>query len=394
MHTTEIDPFADAWLDDPAPAYAAIAALGPAVWCDPRGCWILTGYSAVRSALRDTTTFTSRNGIGQRHIGNVARPNLLTVDPPEHESLRSAMGRVFQAAMVRELEPVTRACCRSLLAEALARASFDLVDDFAALLPARVIGTMLGLSDAECDDIAPAVAAFGTTVDIIEAESERAMPLRAAYDQLDEVFGAVLSRAGETTPTTAALRAAESSGELTRNQALDYCALLFTAGAETTANLIASASLLLLQHGALASIDDDPRSVDGIVEEALRLEPPLQVVFRTATADAPMGDAVVRRGDRVGLAIVAANRDPQRFHAPNRFVPSRTPNPHLSFAHGVHHCLGAALARLESRIALQELAFAAPDLGYVGTTPVPRGVRRASRGPTSLEVARRENEQE
>jgi cytochrome P450 len=385
---TDVDPFGDEWVDTPERAYAAIAGQGPVVWCVPRDCWLVVGYAEVQTALRDTTTFTSRHGIGQRHVETIARPNLLTVDPPEHAELRGVMGGIFRAVSVRDLEADTRSRCRHLLAAATRAETFDLVSDIAARLPALVIGGILGMTDV--DRIGPAIAAFGTTVDIVEAEKLRALPLRVAFEQLDQAFTELLDQAREdpthATATTTALIRAIDKGELSQTTALDYCALLFTAGAETTANLIASAALLLLRRDGLRPLRDDPETIPAIVEECLRLEPPLQVVFRTASNDTVLAGTPIGRGERVGLAIVAANRDPTRFHEPDRFDPRRAPNPHLSFAHGVHHCLGSALARQETRIALEELSRALPDLRLAEKRPPARGPRRAARGPAHLIV--------
>ncbi|MEV4973668.1 cytochrome P450 family protein [Streptomyces scopuliridis] len=397
-HLTELTSAAPDFFADPYPAYRALRAEGPVRRIRmPAGeaVWLVLGYDAVRAALGDTRL---RNDI--RHSaefdsdgGYAIGRNMLQVDPPDHTRLRALVSRQFTARRIAELEPRIRRISAGLLDAMAPAGGADLVDAYAFPLPITVICELLGVPAADRE-------AFHRWSSAIVAVTEAEAAAAGATAMTAYLTGLIEEKRrlapGEDADLLHALvRTHDSDGEegeqrdqLAPEELLGMAFLLLVAGHETTVNLISSAVHLLLRHpDQLAALRADPGLLEGAIEETLRYEPSAQIAAYRYTAE-PMtlAGTPIPRGERVVLSLAAANRDPARFADPERFDIRRDPavnRAQLAFSHGIHHCLGAPLARLEASIALPALLDRFPDLALDDATAAPewrpsllRGLRR------------------
>jgi cytochrome P450 len=300
----------------------------------------------------------------QDHLGleieGEMRP-FLFMDPPDHTRLRGLVGKAFTPKRVQLLEPSVRTIANRLLDAALEQGTVDVVSSLAYPLPLSVICELLGVPD----DARPQfkrwsdALARGLDPEFLlppDQAAERAEAMRGFVEFFRELIAA--RRRQPRDDLLSDLVTVEEHGErLSEGELLSTLILLLVAGHETTVNLIGNAVLLLTRRPEVqAALRAEPGLVRGVVEEVLRLDPPVQLTARFAAEDLNLGDGVVVPKGAIAIALLpAANRDPEVFEHPRQFDPCREPNPHLSFGFGIHHCLGAPLARLEARIALGTL---------------------------------------
>ena len=370
-----MDLFSDEIRRDPYPVYEKLRAMAPVM---PFGtAWVLLDHASVSRALREPEVF------GSEVIPPTGKaPDwLIFTDPPRHGRQRALIAKAFTPKSVAQLEPQTRALARELIA---GRTELELVGDLATPLPMLVIAAMLEIPAADRDR-------FVRWADGINGLSYSAVggPLAqqmiAAYQRVRdeaEPYVAALVEERRRAPRDdlmTRLALAEIDGErLTDAELFGFFQLLLAAGTETTTNLIANAILCAAEHGV-------PRELAPFIEEVVRYRAPAQVLFRQTKQAVELHGVTIPRDAFLLVAIGAANRDPTVFREPNRFDPRRDPNPHVGFGHGIHYCIGAALARLEARVVLEELfALGVPALA----SPEPWTPRRAIHvlGPTALPV--------
>ncbi len=357
---------------DPHPSLARMRAAGPAVWVPALGAWMVTEYGAAVAVLRDARTFTVDDP--RFSTARVVGPSMLSLDGAEHARHRAPFNGAFRRDQVHaRLAAFTRAEVTRLVAAIEADGAAELRRAVAGPLAAMVMAEVLGLGQADparilawYDGIVAAVQAAGA------APAGDGDPAgTAAFGELTASLREVIAR-----PGSAALLA-EVAGPLTGAEAISNAAVLMFGGIETTEGMIANALLHLLSAPAqLALVLGDPDLVPAVIEESLRLEPAAAVVDRYATAATRLGDAEIPAGDQVTVSIAGANRDPAVFGDPDRFD-VRRPNAgrHLAFAHGPHFCLGAHLARLEARVAVETLLARLPGLRLdPGYPSAPRGL--------------------
>jgi len=370
-----MDLFSDEVRRDPYPVYEKLRAMAPVM---PFGtAWVLLDHASVSRALREPEVF------GSEVIPPTGKaPDwLIFTDPPRHGRQRPLIAKAFTPKSVAQLEPQIRALARELIA---GRTELELVGDLATPLPMLVIAAMLGIPAADRDR-------FVRWADGINGLSYSAVggPLAqqmiAAYQRVRddaEPYVAALVEERRRDPRDdlmTRLALAEIDGErLTGAELFGFFQLLLAAGTETTTNLIANAILCAAEHGV-------PPDLAPFIEEVVRYRTPAQVMFRQTKQAVELHGVTIPRDAFLLVAIGAANRDPAAFREPNRFDPTRDPNPHVGFGHGIHHCIGAALARLEARVVLEELfALGVPALA----SREPWTPRRALHvlGPTALPV--------
>jgi cytochrome P450 len=282
-------------------------------------------------------------------------PMLITTDPPKHDRLRELVNRGFTPRRIGALEPRLRAICGELVHALAARGEIDFIGDFAVPFPVRVIAEMLGVEPHRFEDFKrwsrAVVAVFGR----FPSPEERA----AAVVQLDEmgayVEEMVARRRDEPADDLLSLLVAKEQQEvLTLREAVGFAILLLVAGNETTTNLLGSTLLVLRENpDVLERVTAEPRRIPDLIEEALRYTSPIQLLFRQVQRDTVLGGVELPAGAIVLPCFAAANRDPRRFPDPDRFDIDRNTQGHLAFGLGVHFCLGAGLARLEARVALE-----------------------------------------
>jgi cytochrome P450 len=372
------NPFDPLFQADPYPFYRRLREMEPVHWVDlPRveipgfdlpGIWLVTRYADVTSVLRDDR-FSARRPMMEALAASTALAgmtrSLLFVDPPDHTRLRTLVTKAFTPRVVDALRPRIHAVVDELLRPAARDGRLELMHDLAAPLPVIVIAELLGIPIADrerfkqwSDDLV--VVADGTRAMAGIVEAERAAGELAEY--LRSIIAA--RRVFPRDDLISALVGAHDQGRsLSEEELLATCTLLLVAGNETTTNLIGNAVHALLHHpDEIARLRADRSLVRGAIEECVRYDSPVQLTSRVATCDLELGGKLVRAGEEVDLILGAANRDPEQFADPDRLDVTRPDCRHVSFGHGLHFCLGAALARVEAQIALEMLAARFPHI--------------------------------
>ena len=379
---------------DPYPAYAALRDKGQAHRSRLLNAWIFGRYRDVDAILRDWQRFSNDASKaatpGKRAaIPDPGTPSLLSLDPPDHRRLRSLVSKAFTPRAINALEPHIRSLMHELLDGIEDLSGFDLMEAVAKPLPVIVIAEMLGVppedrarfrgwSDRRARILEPTIGA-----------EEREDAVRAA-DALDAYFAPIVEerRADPQDDILSGLAQAEEEGDrLDECEMLTMLRLLLIAGNETTVNLIGNGMLALLRHPEqLQRLRDDPSLIPSAVEELLRYDSPVQIDLRRVVEDCDVNGFPVKRGDDIVLLIGGANRDPEQFEDPDGLDVGRSESSHISFGRGIHACIGAPLARLEARIAIEMLLERFSSIRLSGPPPRFRG-SIVLRGLESLPVA-------
>ncbi|MEJ3654403.1 cytochrome P450 [Actinomycetes bacterium KLBMP 9759] len=370
--------------EDPYPLYRELRERSP-VLLGNDGLWLVTGYQEMRAvnldprASNDPTARPDYERFAEEHLdgvdGPVARAQrsmFVFMDDPEHRRLRQLFQRAFTPASVTALRPGLEAKAKALVAAA--GDELDVVADLALPLTSTLIGDLLGVPEADRAAIIDRAEVLGATQAPVVTPEVLAAATVALAESTDYFLGLVEER--RTAPKddlVTALATAESGGDrMTDDEIVSSALLLFNAGYETTTALIANAVATLLDNPAeLAELRARPELLPAAVEEVLRYEPSFQYGLEITTEQMVVGGVPVPAGEAVLLIAGAANRDPAEFPDPERFSITRTGGRHLSFGIGMHHCLGAPLARLEGQVGLAALLAAWPEI-ELG----PGGVRR------------------
>ncbi len=337
------------------------------------GFWSLVRYDDVIRANHDWDTFTSTQGIRLEEMDaeeTEARRTMMELDPPQHTRLRRLVNRGFTRNTVAGFEDAIRALARSVILEALEHEEFDFVTHIARQLPMRMLGRLLGVPDADAEQL----VVWGDqllantdpeytdhVVDLTDTEQFRLIPFRSPAGL--EVFryaqqAAAQRRQQPTDDVISRLLAPTSDGTpLSDLEFNNFFALLVAAGNDTTRYTITGGLKALLDHPAqLERLRRDPSLIPRATEEILRWTTVTMHFRRTATCDVAVGNRLIRRGDKVVLWWMGADYDERAFPDPYRFDIERTPNDHVAFGrNGPHLCLGAWLARMEVRLTLEEL---------------------------------------
>jgi cytochrome P450 len=374
---------------DPYPQYERIRALGKVV-PSRLGMLLVTDYQLCNDVLRDPAYGVAPNSeVGQPDLGldGLVHPledSFLFHNPPEHSRLRRIVSPLFTPRAMHERRARIEAVVDDFLDQLADRDEFDLIGEFAARVPIKIICDLLGVPDAEHRRMTRWGTVLAASIDGMGSMAQ-VRELRSTLRELNDFLAARIAE-HRAEPNDDVIGRMLADGTMTEAELLATSGLLLAAGFETTVNLIGNGVLTLLAHpSARARLVDDPEATDGIVEEILRIDPPIQYTARLALEGASLAGRPVAAGTVVLLLTAAANRDPAVFPDPHRFDPDR-PNAreHMTFSSGVHYCLGAGLARMEGGIALRALFRRFPDLRVAGT--VQRRPSRVVRGPLRLPV--------
>jgi cytochrome P450 len=387
------DPFSSTHWDDPYPMYRRLREEAPVYWAETSRVYCVSRYHDVESVFRNTEQFSSQGAfnvafealsprIGPREVFEMLRflwrarlnpfqlqqslidKNLIAQDAPLHSKMRGIVNRGFTPRRVRDWEPRVREIAASLLADRPDPMNFDVVRDLAIPLPVAIIAEVLGIGPERHADL----KRWSVELATVASGSQRGStigPLLATLGELSAYLrGLVAERKAHPSDDLVSVLIDPAHGDTLDAESLfSFVVLLILAGNETTTNLIGSAVSLLLDHPeALELVVAEPARIPALIEEALRFDPPVHLMFRRAKQDLEIAGARVPREGRVGLLIGAANRDDRQFVDPDRFDITRDPTPHLAFGQGAHFCLGASLARLEARTALELLIPELPRL--------------------------------
>ncbi|NKE56931.1 cytochrome P450 [Lentzea sp. PSKA42] len=370
----------DAFVQDPYSVYAKLSTEGSAhrvmmppgvPLCGGLPVWLITGYEAVRSALADPRLSTDLNRIdglfAQKEpdrtkrggFSSVLASHMMHTDPPDHTRLRKLVSKAFTSRAIQALRPQIQKITDELVDALADHDTVDLLDAFAFPLPIRVICLLLGVPVEEQGNFKSWSKALVSGNSPDEAA--------AAATAVAEYLGELIERKRRMTTDdvlTALISAHDVDDRLTETELVSTAYLLFIAGFETTLNALGNGTLHLMRNlDQWEALREDRTLLPGAVEEFLRLESPLKhATFRCATESVSIGDVEIPAGDFVLLAIASANRDPQRFGDPHALDVLRPAAGHLAFGHGIHHCLGAPLARVEVQMAFGALLDAFPAM--------------------------------
>jgi cytochrome P450 len=364
--TAEFDPFSAEYFDDPYDLYRTMRDEVPVFFSERYGFWALFRYEDVCEAHKEWQTFSSSHGVD---LSTLSKPpelirqlrSMIMLDPPEHDRLRALVSRAFTPRAVTALEPTIRQVIVGLL-EARDPDGFDAVAEFSGPFPVEIISRMLGVPEPDRQQIRHwldamlnrepgemdptdegAAAALETVAYFLELVADKRR--HPADDMISRLIAAEVDR-GDGSPT-----------RLDDDEIAGFAALLGGAGAETVTKLVGNAVVLFARNpGEWQKVLDDPGVIPGAVEEILRYWPPSQYQGRFSVRDATYSGVTVPVGFPTILVTGSASRDERFYARPDHFDIGRPPSLALGFGYGIHSCLGAALARMESRIAIEELA--------------------------------------
>ncbi|MGW9440047.1 cytochrome P450 family protein [Streptomyces sp. NPDC055607] len=357
------DPFPTyAWLRENAPVYPAPVPFGP------RRMWMVTRYEDVRALLVDPrfSSDPKHAGPAMQMFGDMldafsGAASMNSTDAPEHTRLRSVAAQAFTARRMESWRGTVAAAADRLLdAVASSPGQVDLMTAFAYPLPITIICDILGIPVADQERLGRWIHAMSST------DPQERANVGAYTKELREYTRRTLEWKREHPDDkllSTLISASEEDGRITEDELVVMVAGFFVAGYETTANLIGNGVLALLDHPEqMALLKNYPDLAAGAVDEILRHTDTATSQWRWTTEDVEMGGVVIPAGETVFPVLGAAHRDPAVFPDPDAFVITRAPNPHIGFGHGIHRCLGAALAHLEAEVAIPALFTRFPDL--------------------------------
>ena len=355
------DPFSYEIHEDPYPIYRRLRAEAPAYFDAGHGFWALSRFDDVHRALHDHETYCSGQGFLLEDIDDFTMPMLLGMDPPDHGRLRATISRALTPRRVALLEAPIRERCRALIEGFAPNGRAELVGDFAALLPMWVISRLLRVPDGDQDELRRLADVMVHREDgargVPPAGKDAAAHIYAYFERLLAERGA-----DDGDDLLSLLLAAERAGEISHLEIVGFCFLLIIAGNETTTKLLGNLADQLTRHpAAKARLVAEPARIPNAVEEMLRYDTSTHMMARTLTCDVELHGRRMEAGHKVALLLASANRDERRWRDPDAFDVTRDASDHVAFGFGIHFCLGAALARLEARVALEELLARLPD---------------------------------
>jgi cytochrome P450 len=354
------DPYAYEVHEDPYPVYRALRAEAPVYRNEALGFVALSRHADVLAAFKDTETFSSRCGVSLDrdafHENASTTMSFLAMDAPRHTRMRALVSRGFTPRRVAELEPRVRALAAEHLGAVAGAGRCDFIRDFAGKLPMDVISELLGVPAEDR-------AQLRTWADLVVHRDEgvQGMPPAAtgAALRMLQYFTAMLAdrRERPRDDLTGALLRAEIDGDrLSDREIIGFLFLMIVAGNETTTKLLGNALYWLSRNPeARRRVEAAPELVPAWVEETLRYDNSTQALARILARDVELHGEKLREGEKVVLLVGSANRDERAFPEPDRFDLARDTTRSLAFGQGAHFCLGAALARLEGRVALEEV---------------------------------------
>jgi cytochrome P450 len=359
----DLDPFSHEFHADPYPTYRWLRDNAPCYQNLDQGWYALSRYADVLAASQQPLLYSSAEGTTVEMIDTKSLlPMMIFMDPPEHDVHRKLVSRVFTPRAVSALEPFARTTAVGFLEQLKEQGGGDFVEEFSAVLPMNVIMELLGVPAADRNHLRHLM---DTMLERIEQPPYIPAHAIAAMGEITTYWYAFVAerRVHPDDALVSRLCAVETEdGRLTDAEVVGFCSLIGSAGTETLTKLLANAVVLLHRNpDQWDKLRADRSLTPGAVEETLRYWPPSQYQGRVLTADVTAHDVDMPEGSRVLLLTGAANRDERAFDDADRFDITRDARLAVGFGHGLHFCLGAALARLEGRVALEEFVDFFPD---------------------------------
>jgi cytochrome P450 len=365
----EFSPYAYEFHEDPYPIYRWLREEAPVYHNEALDFWAISRHADVLAAFKDPKRFSNSHGVSidpaARGPGARAGTSFLGMDPPEHTRFRSIVARTFTPRRVAALEPRIRELTVGHLDRLVGSGGFDVIKDFAGRLPMDVISEMLGVPEADRDELR-------SWADLLVHREEGVFDVPpegfVAFANMRKYFGELIARLrnspGEDLLSSLVVQDGQTEKKriLSEDDLLSFCNLMVVAGNETTTKLLGNALYWLWRNPVQrALLGNDIGQLPASIEETLRYDNSTQALMRLTLEDVEVCGTTIPAGQHVLLLVGAANRDPEVFEHPDDFQIARDTTEMLSFGRGTHFCMGAALARLEARIALEEWWKRFPD---------------------------------
>jgi cytochrome P450 len=346
---------------NPFPWYQYMRETNPVSYSEEYGSWSVFRYNDVQKVLTDYSLFSSQYMGEQQPIAM----SIINTDPPRHRQLRSLVTQAFTPRRIAQLEPRITQIVNELLNKVQPTGKMDVIDDLAYPLPVIVIAEMLGIPPEEREQ-------FKHWSDELVGETHT--PGHNPQMEMGMYFYQKIEqrRQEPKNDLISALIEAQIDGQhLDMMELLGFCILLLVAGNETTTTLLGNALLAFTDHPeAMEELRAQPELLPDAIEEVLRYLSPVKSMYRMASKDTELGGKQLKAGDFIVAWIGSADRDEEQFPDPDRFDIHRSPNRHLAFGHGIHFCLGAPLARLEAKVALNLMLQRLPNIQRVRDIPL------------------------
>ncbi|MBR8835930.1 MAG: cytochrome P450 [Stigonema ocellatum SAG 48.90 = DSM 106950] len=364
---------------NPYPTYHQLRSEDPVHRYFVGGDWIVTRYADVKAVLKsgcvrtddrpksihERNKYLQKKGKNLNTLAYTTSRFLFYMNPPDHTRLRALVGKGFSPVVVERMRPRIQEIVDELLDKVRHQESMDIVADLASPLSVNVISRLLGIPKEAQQQLHQWTDVLSRILDpLVSLEEYEAM--NKATEEIQEYLRTLIAER-EKDPQkdliSHLIAAKEQNDRLSQNEILAICTLLFGAGEETTGNTIGNGILALLQHpNQMEQLKREPTMIQNAVEEIIRYDSAIQMLTRIATDNLEIGNQTIKAGEKIVLCLGAANRDPAQFPEPDELNINREPNHHVAFADSIHYCLGAALARVESQIAINTLIQQFPNL--------------------------------
>lgn len=364
--------------------------------------WLLTRYADVRPVLRNSKllidnaperilakcqSFKTQHGIDLSALHGLIKNWLFYSNPPDHTRLRKLVSQAFSVGTIEGLRPMVQDLTNTLLTGLQPKGSMDLMSEFACPLTVSVIAKLLGVPDEDQKKLKvwaqDSIVLFDAVLSV-----EYLIHLNFLALEFTKYFKELIRERSRhpQDDLISMLVAVKEKDRLTEAELIGFCVTLFTAGEETTLDLLGNGTLALLQHPEeREKLIRIPSIIPNAIEELLRYDSPVQLFVRIAAEDVEIEGNIIRTGERILCALGAANRDPEKFPHPNTLDLNRKDLDHVAFGSGIHQCLGAMLARVEGQIAIPTLFSRLSDL-QLATTKLERRENIGLRGLKALPV--------
>ncbi len=349
--------------------YAHLREHAPVYWVESLQAWAVSRYVDVVYVLKNPQLFSSSAFFDQLlgEFNPVPEiPSMITSDPPAHTRLRKLANKGFMPSMIRNLTSRVSAIATELIERIRVQREFDFTRDFSAVFPVLVIAEMLGVERERRADFKRWADDIISAANRATASAEDRQRIRQSVNEVRMYFEETIAHRRQEPGDdiiSAFVRAEEENQALTALEVLSLSILLLLGGSETTTNLLGSTIVTFLeQPDDLAKVRRDPSLIPQLIEESLRYHSPVQALFRQTTQPVEIAGTTIPANAAVMPLLASANRDARKFPDPGRFDLTRNTDGHVAFGHGVHFCLGAPLARLEAKVALETLLQQLPSI--------------------------------